>query len=111
MPSAKSDPLDLVFMALGDATRRQMVHMLAKGEMRVTELAEPFAMSLNAVSKHIKVLENANLVKRRVEGRVHYLTLIPEQLTGALDWISIYRYFWQRRFDQLENKLLEEEKH
>ncbi len=110
MPSAKSDPLDRVFLALGDATRRQMVHMLANGELRVTELAKPFDMSLNAVSKHIKVLENANLVKRRIEGRVHYLSLIPEQLTGALDWISIYRYFWQRRLNQLEDKLLEEEK-
>lgn len=110
MPTAKSDPLDLVFMALGDGTRRKMVHMLANGECTVTDLAHPFDMSLNAVSKHIKVLENAKLVNRRIEGRVHYLSLVPEQLTGALDWISIYRHFWHRRFDQLENLLETEEK-
>ena len=98
-------------MALGDSNRRKMVHMLANGQLRVTELAKPFEMSLNAVSKHLKVLENAKLIKRRVEGRVHYLSLNPEQLTGALDWISIYRNFWQSRFDQLENELLKEEDH
>lgn len=107
MPSAKTDPLDLVFMALGDATRRKMVHMLANGELSVSNLAEPFAMSLNAVSKHIKVLEQAKLIQRRIEGRVHYLSLIPEHLTGALDWISIYRNFWRQRFDLLETELQE----
>lgn len=109
MPSAKSDPLDLVFMALADGTRRQMVHLLASGERTVSDIAKPFDMSLNAVSKHIKVLENAKLVKRRVDGRVHYLSLVPEHLTGALDWISVYRYFWQQRFEQLEKELTNKE--
>ena len=97
----EKDPLDRVFMALADNTRRQMVDRLAKQEMTISELTEGFDMSLAAASKHVKVLENAKLVKRRVEGRVHTISLAPEQLAPALDWISIYRNFWQKRMDQL----------
>ncbi|OMH38017.1 hypothetical protein BGP75_06955 [Motiliproteus sp. MSK22-1] len=92
-------------MALADATRRQLVHMLAEGEKTISELSDPFQMSMAAVSKHVKVLERAGLVKRRVEGRTHYVKLAPEQLTGALDWISVYRYFWQQRMDGLDQVL------
>ena len=102
-----SDPLDRVFMALADATRRKLVHMLSQGEKTMTELTAPFTMSMAAISKHIKVLEKASIVKRRIEGRTHYLMLVPEQLTGALDWISVYRYFWEQRMDELA-KLIEE---
>ena len=102
-----SDPLDRVFMALADATRRKLVHMLSQGEKTMTELTAPFSMSMAAISKHIKVLEKASIVKRRIEGRTHYLMLVPEQLTGALDWISVYRYFWEQRMDELA-KLIEE---
>lgn len=101
------DPLDKIFMALADATRRKLVHMLSQGEKTMTELTEPFSMSMAAISKHIKVLEKATIVKRRIEGRTHYLMLVPEQLTGALDWISVYRYFWEQRLDQL-TKMIEE---
>ncbi|HTD07137.1 metalloregulator ArsR/SmtB family transcription factor [Undibacterium sp.] len=94
--------LDQVFTALADQTRRQLVRMLAEQDRSVSELAEPFDMSLAAVSKHIKVLEAAGIVARRVDGRVHTLALRPEALTGALDWISIYRNFWQRRLDSLD---------
>jgi len=94
--------LDQVFMALADQTRRQLVRMLAEQERTVGELAEPFQMSLAAVSKHIKVLEAAGIVARRVDGRVHTLALRPEALTGALDWISIYRNFWRTRLDSLD---------
>ena len=95
-------------MALADETRRELVHMLARGERTVSELNAPFDMSLAAISKHIKVLERAGLITRRKEGRTHYLTLRPEQLAGALDWISIYRYFWQQRLDTLDELLNED---
>lgn len=100
-----SDKLDKVFMALADQTRRDLVHFLAAGEKTVSELAEPFEMSLAAVSKHLKVLEKAGLLRRRVEGRIHYCSLIPESLTGALDWITIYRKFWMDRLEELDNHL------
>lgn len=100
--------LDQVFMALSDATRRALVHDLAAGEKTVSALAEPFPISLAAVSKHLKVLEQAGLVGRRVDGRTHFLALRPEALTGALDWIAIYRNLWNRRLDRLEQQLKEE---
>ena len=101
MPAVKTDPLDQVFMALADRTRRQIVKRLAQGELPVSDIAKGFDMSLAAVSKHIKVLENAKMVSRRVEGRQHFLSLVPEQLGDALDWISIYRNFWMTRLDAL----------
>jgi DNA-binding transcriptional ArsR family regulator len=94
--------LDQVFMALADPTRRRLVRLLADRDSTVSELAEPFDMSLAAISKHIKVLEAAGIVTRRVDGRVHTLSLYPEALSGALDWISIYRNFWQRRLAALD---------
>jgi len=102
--------LDRVFAALSDSTRRRLVHTLAEGEKSVGELAEPFAMSLVAVSKHLKVLEAAGLVRRRVDGRKHYCTLAPEMLTGALDWIAIYRNFWDQRMDALAGLIESDEK-
>ena len=97
----RDDALDRVFAALSDATRRRLVHALVEGEKTVGELAEPFAMSLVAVSKHVKVLEAAGIVRRRVDGRKHYCTLAPESLAQALDWIAIYRNFWNQRLDAL----------
>ncbi len=108
MTASNTDALDQVFMALADATRREIVHMLSNGEKTISMLTEPFAMSMAAVSKHVKVLEKAGVVKRRIEGRTHYLSLVPEQLTGALDWISVYRYFWQQKMDNLD-KLISED--
>ena len=102
---AKTDPLDQVFMALADGTRRQIVHRLASGEATVSEIAEEFKTSLAAVSKHIKVLEAARVIQRRKDGRTHYLSLKPERLTDALDWISIYRNFWAQRMDSLAHHL------
>ncbi|WP_211461609.1 ArsR/SmtB family transcription factor [Collimonas silvisoli] len=102
-PQENLDNLDQVFMALADPTRRQLVRMLAEHDCTVSQLAQPFDMSLAAVSKHIKVLEAAGVVARRVDGRVHTLTLRPESLTGALDWITIYRNFWQRRLAALDD--------
>jgi len=105
------DELDQVFMALADPTRRQLVRMLAERGHTVGELAEPFPVSLAAISKHIKVLEAAGIVTRRVDGRVHTLALQPEALAGALDWITVYRNFWARRLDALDELLSTEPSH
>jgi DNA-binding transcriptional ArsR family regulator len=99
--------LDHTMMALADPTRRAILKRLSQGEALVTELAEPFDMSLNAVSKHILVLERAHLVLRRREGRKHHLSLNPEPLSQASDWIEHYRHFWEQSFDRLDNYLKE----
>ncbi len=100
-----SHTLDTVFHALGDTTRRAMLRELADGERSVGELAEPFAMSLAAASKHIKVLEKAGLVRRDVRGRTHMCSLDPVPLMRADQWIAIYRRFWTDRLDLLEKIL------
>ena len=94
--------LDTIFHALGDATRRAMLGELATGERTVGELAEPFAMSLAAASKHIKVLEAAGLIRRDVRGRTHVCSLDPAPLMSADQWLGIYRRFWTGRLDTLE---------
>jgi DNA-binding transcriptional ArsR family regulator len=94
--------LDTVFHALGDATRRQMLAQLAAGERTVSQLAEPFDMSLAAASKHIKALEAAGLVKRDVRGRTHVCTLNPGPLANAHQWLAFYEIFWTSRLDALE---------
>ena len=100
--------LDAVFHALGDATRRRMLADLARGERTVGELAEPFAMSLAAASKHIKTLERAGLIRREVRGRTHICQLDPGPLASAHQWLAVYEQFWSTRLDALE-RLLEEE--
>lgn len=97
--------LDTVFHALGDATRRRMLRALAEGERTVGQLAEPFAMSLAAASKHIKTLESAGLVRREVRGRVHVCRLDPGPLASAHDWLRFYERFWTNRLDDLERLL------
>src|SRR3954462_7567546 len=101
--------LDTVFHALGDSTRRQMVRELADGERTVSQLAEPFAMSLAAASKHIKALENAGLIRREVRGRTHLCRLEPGPLASAHEWLSFYDRFWTGRLDVLERLLREED--
>ena len=93
--------MDTLFHALGDPTRRIMLRELAHGERTVSTLAEPFAMSLAAASKHIKVLENAGLVKREVRGRTHWCSLEPEPLAEAAKLLEDYQRFWSRRLDRL----------
>ena len=100
-----SHRLDTIFHALGDTTRRAMLGELAAGERTVGELAEPFAMSLAAASKHIKVLEAAGLVRRDIRGRTHVCSLDPVPLMRADQWIGIYRRFWTDRLDLLEKIL------
>ena len=93
--------LDRAFAALADPTRRRIVARLARGQARVTELAEPFEMSLNAVSKHLKVLERAGLVHRQRNGREHFLRLRPVPLRQAATWLARYERFWTERLDAL----------
>jgi DNA-binding transcriptional ArsR family regulator len=93
--------LDLAFAALSDPTRRRIVARLTRGEIRVTDLAQPFAMSLNAVSKHVKMLERAGLVRRTRIGREHYLRLRAQPLRQVQDWVSQYERFWNQRLDAL----------
>ncbi len=100
-----TEPLDKVFTALGHPIRRQILARLAEGEATVTAIASPFNTSLNAVSKHLKVLENAGLIQREVVGREHYCRLQPHSLDEAADWIAYYRTFWSTRLDAMEAQL------
>jgi DNA-binding transcriptional ArsR family regulator len=97
--------LDDTLIALADPTRRAILQRLARGEARVTELAEPFDISLNSVSKHIRILERAELVKRRVSGREHFLTFNPAPMESAAEWMERHRTFWTQRLDLLEAAL------
>ena len=86
-----------------------MLRNLAAGERTVSQLAEPFAMSLAAASKHIKALESAGLIQREVRGRTHLCRLAPKPLANAHEWLSFYERFWTERLDVLEQLLLEEQ--
>ena len=99
------DPLSVTFAALADPTRRAILAQLATGEATVNELAEPFAMSLQAVSKHLKVLEHARLISRGRTAQYRPCRLEAEPLEGAIDWIERHRQVWTDRFDQLEQHL------
>lgn len=101
----QSERLDEVFYALSDPTRREILGRLTEGESTVKELAEPFDMSLPAVSKHLKVLERAGLLVREVDGRVHRMRLQPEGLKTASEWVDHYRRFWEVQLDRLEGFL------
>ena len=101
--------LDLAFAALSDPTRRRIVARLTRGEIRVTDLAQPFAMSLNAVSKHVKMLERAGLVRRTRVGREHYLRLRATPLRDVARWTAQYERFWNQRLDAL-GQFLERQK-
>lgn len=110
MAARKESTLNATLMALADPTRRAILGRLGNGEARVTELAEPFAMSLNAVSKHIRVLERARLVRRRRAGREHLLSLNPAALDEAAAWMQEQHSFWTARLDTLENILRTEDR-
>jgi DNA-binding transcriptional ArsR family regulator len=109
MVELQTPQMNSVFHALGDATRRQMLRDLARGERTVSELAEPFAMSLAAASKHIKVLEGAGLIRREVRGREHFCRLEPGPLASAHEWLGFYERFWTSRLDLLEQLLRDED--
>jgi DNA-binding transcriptional ArsR family regulator len=109
MVELETPQLDSVFHALGDPTRRRMLRELVGGERTVGQLAEPFVISLAAASKHIKVLENAGLIRREVRGRTHLCRLDPGALASAHQWLSFYERFWTDRLDVLERLLREED--
>jgi DNA-binding transcriptional ArsR family regulator len=98
----ESPTLDRVFHALANSTRRAMLRRLATAERHIGELAAPFKMSFEGASKHVRVLEEAGLVKRRVEGRVHMVRIEPQALASAEEWLRFYRRLWTEQFDALE---------
>ncbi|MCW5655337.1 metalloregulator ArsR/SmtB family transcription factor [Hydrogenophaga sp.] len=104
------DRLDAVFHALADPTRRAMLQSLAENPRPVGELAAPFAISLAAASKHIKVLEGAGLLQRTVSGRTHLCALDAAPLHAGMEWIRHYERFWQERLDVLEALLKAEDR-
>ena len=97
-----SGRLDAAFSAMADPTRRAILARLALADARVTEIAGDFPVSLNAVSKHIKMLERAELVRRTVQGRDHILSLNAGAMAGAAQWIEYYRQFWEDQLASLE---------
>jgi DNA-binding transcriptional ArsR family regulator len=109
MVELQAPQLDQIFHALGDATRRRMLRQLADGERTVTQLAQPFAISLAAASKHIKVLESCGLIRREVRGRTHLCRLEAGPLASAHEWLRFYERFWAGRLDVLERLLREED--
>lgn len=105
----ESPTLDRVFSALANPTRRAMLRQLAEGQQNVGELAEPFAMSFAGASKHLKVLEEAGLVRRRVQGREHIFRIEPQPLATAEAWLRFYERFWNEQLDALEAALKAED--
>lgn len=108
MTSPDAQRLNRVYGAIADPTRRAILGMLVKGEVKVGMLADRFPISFNGVSKHVKVLEQAGLVRRKVRGREHWLRLRPEPLRGASRWLEHYREFWGTRLDALEDFLVQD---
>ncbi|MEH2450815.1 ArsR/SmtB family transcription factor [Nostoc sp.] len=102
-----SDQLSVIFAALADPTRRAILAHLAKGEASVTELAKPFEMSLPAISKHLKVLERAGLIRRSREAQWRPCQIEAQPLKDAADWIEQYRQFWEESLDRLDDYLHE----
>ncbi len=97
--------LDQTFAALADPTRRAILGRLQSGPLTVGAIADPIPMTLAAVSKHVRVLERAGLVRREVQGREHHCSLVAEPLREAADWTERYRAFWEGRLDALERYL------
>ncbi|HXG79230.1 MAG TPA: metalloregulator ArsR/SmtB family transcription factor [Methyloceanibacter sp.] len=102
--------LDAIFHALSDPTRRAILKRLAQGESSIGDLASPFHMTFAGASKHIRALEKAGLVRRRIEGRTHLCRLEPKRLAEAFDWLGYYERFWTMRLDDLERELRKPEK-
>jgi len=106
MNALQPETLDRVFQALGHPVRRQILVRLAHGAATVTEIAEPFDLSLNAISKHLKVLERACLIRRQVTGREHYCSINPQPLAEVSNWLTYYQAFWTSRFDAMEQEII-----
>ncbi len=100
--AAAQDALSAIFAALADPTRRAILSRLARGETTVTELAEPFQMTLPAVTKHLKVLEKAGLISRSRQAQARPCHMEPKPLREATDWMAQYRHLWEARLDRLD---------
>ena len=98
----RSKQLDDVFGALSDATRRGMLEQLSRGETNVSALAEPHAISQPAISRHLRVLEHAGLIRRKREGREHRITVDPRPIDEARGWLAIYSKIWKQQFDAVD---------
>ena len=105
MVKCSSNQLDRTFAALADPTRRSLLEHLSQGDRCVTDLAKPHSMSLPAISKHLRILENAGLVRRKRHGRVHSIKLETAPMQQANQWIEEYRRFWEGSLDRLEEYL------
>jgi DNA-binding transcriptional ArsR family regulator len=105
MVNSSPEQLDTVFFALADPTRRAILVRLAHGEASGTELAQPFSISVPAISKHLRVLEHAELILHRKEGRTHLFRLAARPLREAASWLEYYRQFWETQFDALDTYL------
>lgn len=101
-------PLDAIFSALADPTRRSILRRLAAGDAQVGEIAAPYRISAPAVSRHLRVLEDAGLIDRRIEAQRRIISLKPEALRTASGWVEDYRQFWEGALDRLESLLAEE---
>jgi DNA-binding transcriptional ArsR family regulator len=106
----KSDELDDIFIALADPTRRAILRQLSDGASRVTDLAHPFDISLNSVSKHLRMLERAHLISRRRHGREHFLELNGQQLERAHHWLETQRSLWSRRLAAMQAMFEEQDR-
>ena len=105
MVNNRAARLDRVFSALGDPTRRAILERLARGQATVTEVAKPLPISLPAVSKHLRILEQAGLIARQKQGRIHHLSLSPAAMKDAAEWLERYRQFWGDQLDNLAGYL------
>lgn len=99
---SQSAELDRIFSALADPTRRAILRALTRRPATINEIAKPFSVSLNAVSKHVMVLERAGLLRREINGREHHCWIEPRPLHEAEQWLEYYRQFWEQRMDALE---------
>jgi DNA-binding transcriptional ArsR family regulator len=110
MVKQSDERLDVVFHALADGSRRKMLHRLADSDRTIGELAHPFEMSLAAVSKHVKSLERAGLVRRSVHGRTHVIHLNPRPMALAQKFLRFYERLWNDQFDKLDQFLKQQDK-
>ena len=106
MVNDSSEQLTTVFLALADPTRRAILERLTHGEASGTELAQPFSISVPAISKHLRVLEHADLILHRKDGRTHRFRLAARPMREAAAWLEHYRHFWEAQFDSLDTYLL-----
>ncbi len=106
MVNDTSERLTIIFLALADPTRRAILERLTHGEASGTELARPFSISVPAISKHLRVLEHAELILHRKDGRTHWFRLAARPMGEAAAWLEHYRHFWEAQFDELQTYLL-----